>query len=132
MDIQEILEQKIRKLPNGPYVNGLRAVKSHIDAAVRHLERGQREPDEALFTDVIFRCNQAFEGSIKEAYRVLAGKDPGRTTPAEIGKFLASANLLRKKVLDQSRLIVRNGAILRHTTIRSTSTKTRPSLQLSQ
>jgi len=52
-------------------------------------------------TDVIFRCNQAFEGSIKEAYRVLAGKDPKPKTPAEIEQFLASGNLLRKKVLDQ-------------------------------
>jgi hypothetical protein len=101
MNLQEILDQKIRRLPAGPHLDGLRAVKSHIDAGVRHLVRGQKEPDETLFTDVIFRCNQAFEGSIKEAYRVLAGKDPQRTTPAEIEKFLTSANLLRKKVLDQ-------------------------------
>jgi hypothetical protein len=90
-----------KQLPSGPHLDGLIAVKAHIDAAVRHLQRGQREPDETLFTDVIFRCNQAFEGSIKEAYRVLAGKDPQRTNPAEIEKFLASSNLLRRKVLDQ-------------------------------
>jgi hypothetical protein len=101
MDLQDILDQKIKELPSGAHLDGLKAVKSHIDAAVRHLQRGQKEPDETLFTDVIFRCNQAFEGSIKEAYRVLVGKDPQRTTPAEIEKFLASANLLRKKVLDQ-------------------------------
>lgn len=101
MDIQDILDRKIKELPSGAHLDGLRAVKSHIDAAVRHLQRGQKEADESLFTDVIFRCNQAFEGSIKEAYRVLAGKDPQRTTPAEIEKFLASGDLLRKKVLDQ-------------------------------
>jgi hypothetical protein len=101
MDIHEILDQKIKDLPTGPHLDGLRAVKTHVDAAVRHLVRGQTEPDETLFTDVIFRCNQAFEGSIKEAYRVLAEKDPQRTTPAEIEKFLISGNLLRKKVLNQ-------------------------------
>jgi hypothetical protein len=76
-------------------------VKAHIDAAVRHFLRGQAEPDETLFTDVLFRCNQAFEGSIKEAFRVLAGKDPDRVKPYDIEKFLSEGNLLRKKVLDQ-------------------------------
>jgi hypothetical protein len=101
MDIQEILDGKIKALPAGLHLDGLRAVKSHIDAAVRHLLRGQTAPDESLFTDVIFRCNQAFEGSIKEAFRVLAGKDPQHKTPADIEKFLAAGNILRKKVLDQ-------------------------------
>jgi hypothetical protein len=101
MDIQEILDAKIKGMPSGPHDTGLRAVKSHIDAAVRHFLRGQAEPDETLFTDVIFRCNQAFEGSIKEAYRIIAGKNPDRKTPSDIEQFLNDSNLLRKKVLDQ-------------------------------
>lgn len=101
MDIQDILETKIKGLPQGTHTNGLRAVKAHIDAAIRHFSRGQSEPDEALFTDVIFRCNQAFEGSIKEAYRVLAGRDPARERPYDIEQFLSGSNLLRRKVLDQ-------------------------------
>ena len=101
MDIQDIFDRKIRDLPAGLHVDGLRAVKAHIDAAIRHFARGQSEPDETLFTDVIFRCNQAFEGSIKEAYRVLAEKDPQKVRPYDIEQFLASTNLLRKKVLDQ-------------------------------
>lgn len=101
MDIQEIFDDKIKGLPDGPYLVGLRAVKSHIDAAVRHFERAKSEKDEALFTDVIFRCNQAFEGSIKEAYRVLAKKDPTKVRPYDIEKFPVSNEILRKKVLDQ-------------------------------
>ena len=50
---------------------------------------------------MIFRCNQAFEGSIKEAYRVLAEKDPIKVRPYDIEQFLASNKILRKKVLDQ-------------------------------
>ena len=87
MDIHAILDNKITSLPLGIHLDGLRAVKSHIDAAVRHLTRGQKESDESLFTDSIYRCNQAFEGSLKEAYRVLAGEDPQKTTPADIEKF---------------------------------------------
>ncbi len=101
MDVHEVLSRKIKELPVGLHADGLRAVISHIEAAVRHFTRGQNEPDETLFTDVIFRCNQAFEGSIKEAYRVLAAKDPQSVKPYEIEQFLASGNLLRKKVLDQ-------------------------------
>jgi hypothetical protein len=37
VDIQEILDQKIKELPAGSHINGLEAVESHIDAAVRHL-----------------------------------------------------------------------------------------------
>jgi hypothetical protein len=101
MDLQRLLEQKLADLPPGPHQNGLKAVMAHIEAALRHLKRGQADADSSLFTDVVFRCNQAFEGSVKEAYRVLAKKDPQQTTPFQIEKFMASANLLRKKVLDQ-------------------------------
>lgn len=101
MDVQDILDRKIKELPSGPHSDGLRAVKSHIEAAVRHFSRAQSEGDDTLFTDAIYRCNQAFEGSIKEAYRILAEKDPGKKTSAEIEQFLASGKLLRKKVLDQ-------------------------------
>ncbi len=125
MDIQEVLNNKIKSLPAGDHLAGLKAVKLHIDSAVRHLTRGQSDEDETLFTDVIFRCNQAFEGSIKEAYRVLAGKDPQGITPADIEKFLASANLLRKKVLDQFTIYRREWRNPQRTTTRSTSMKTR-------
>ncbi|WP_247413499.1 hypothetical protein [Bradyrhizobium sp. 176] len=53
----EILDQKIKDLPAGPYKIGLKAVMAHIDAAIKHYKRGQSEPDQTLFTDVVFRCN---------------------------------------------------------------------------
>ena len=101
MDIRAILNRKLGEMADGAHTNGLRAVKTHIDAAVKHLERGQREPDETLFTDAIYRCNQAFEGSIKEAYRVLAARDPESKSIHEIEQFLSQGNHLRRKVLDQ-------------------------------
>jgi hypothetical protein len=72
MDLQKILREKIDALPDGLHMKGLRSVKLHIDNAAKHFERGHRESDQSLFTDAIYRCNQAFEGSIKEAYCVLA------------------------------------------------------------
>ncbi|MDB5471167.1 MAG: hypothetical protein JWR84_2727 [Caulobacter sp.] len=100
MDLRQILASKIASLPGGQHQPGLNAVKIHIDAAIRHRERGQQS-DQTAFTDAIYRCNQAFEGSVKEAYRVLAEKNPEQKTPAQIEQFLISGNLLRPRVLEQ-------------------------------
>jgi hypothetical protein len=100
MDVQQILVGKINRLPLGDHTDGLKAVRLHIEAAVRHLLRGQTD-DETAFTDAIYRCNQAYEGSVKEAYRVLAAKNPEKETPANIERFLTTTNVLRQRVLAQ-------------------------------
>ncbi|MBA1140244.1 hypothetical protein [Mesorhizobium neociceri] len=100
MDVHKILSDKIERLPIGDHTEGIKAVLFHIGTAVRHLQRGQAESDESYFTDAIYRCNQAFEGSIKEAYRVLAAENPEKKTPAEIEIFLQNGKLLKKRVLD--------------------------------
>jgi len=100
MDLNAIFHDRLTKLQAGDHLRGLQAVRLHINAAISHHSRG-RDGDATAFTDAIYRCNQAFEGSIKEAYRVLAGKDPSRTTPAKIETFLTEQNLLRQRVLDQ-------------------------------
>lgn len=101
MDIVEKLKTKIASLSQGSHTLGLLAVETHIRCGVRHLTRGERETDETAFTDAIYRCNQAFEGSVKEAYRVLAGKEPHSKTPAQIEEFLTKNQVLRQRVLDQ-------------------------------
>jgi HEPN domain-containing protein len=101
MDILQVLGTKLAQLPVGDHTKGLRAVQIHIEAALRHLKRAQDDADSTLFTDAIYRCNQAFEGSVKEAYRVLAGKAPEKLTPAKIEEFLSSGSVLRQRVLDQ-------------------------------
>ena len=101
MDLVATLRSKIDNLREGDHTAGLQAVLSHIEVAFRHLMRGQSKNDESAFTDVIYRCNQAFEGSIKEAYRVLTGKDPHRKSPFEIEVYLDSNNVFRDRVLAQ-------------------------------
>lgn len=101
VDIVRVLDEKIERLPLGDYTKGLKAVRLHIDAAIGHLRRGEVDGDTGAFTDAIYRCNQAFEGSVKEAYRVLANKPPEKLTPAKIEAFLSSGDVLRKRVLDQ-------------------------------
>ena len=101
MDVMQALREKIDSLPAGLYSPGLKAVQLHVEAAIRHYKRAHAESDQLLFTDAIYRCNQAFEGSIKEAYRVLSKKSPEKKSIAEIEEFLSSGKVLRQKVLSQ-------------------------------
>jgi hypothetical protein len=101
MDILATLRSKIEALPEGEYSGGLRAVLLHIETALNHLSRGQKQDDETAFTDAIYRTNQAFEGSIKEAYRVLAGQDPAKKRPYDIENYLEDNNAFRPRVLAQ-------------------------------
>jgi len=101
MDIFERLTNRIDLLPDGAAKTGLAAVKLHIGTAIRHLDRGEESRDETAFTDAILRCNHAFEGSVKEAYRVLAGQDPKNKTPALIETYMKENDVLRTKVLAQ-------------------------------
>ena len=101
MDLVSALRSKIETLEEGDYTAGLRAVLLHIETAFRHLSRGQENDDETAFTDAIYRTNQAFEGSIKEAYRVLAGKDPNRVRPFDIETYLETNAIFRTRVLTQ-------------------------------
>ena len=100
MDIIKILRDAIDRLPDGDHSPGLSAIMRHISNAIRHFER--REDGESdTFTDAIYRTNQAYEGSLKEAYRVLAAKDPHGKTPNEIEKYLESKKIVRPRVLTQ-------------------------------
>ena len=99
MDLIATLRDRIDALEEGEYIPGLRAVLLHVETAFRHLSRGRKESDETAFTDAIYRTNQAFEGSIKEAFRVLAGKDPAKMTPFEIEAYLEKNGIFRIRVL---------------------------------
>lgn len=101
MNLIEILGRRAEGIPEGAHTRGLKAIVQHAQAAVRHLERGQRDRDETAFTDAIYRTNQAFEGSLKEAFRVLAGQDPDRARPFDIENYFTQQTVLRQRVLDQ-------------------------------
>jgi hypothetical protein len=73
----------------------------HVETASRHLLRGQDQGESTAFTDAIYRTNQAFEGSLKEAYRVLAEKNPEKKNPYEIEVFFERNSVFRQRVLAQ-------------------------------
>jgi hypothetical protein len=101
MDLIATLRSKISALQEGDYSPGLKAIILHIETAFGHLSRGQQKNEETAFTDAIYRTNQAFEGSIKEAYRVLTGKDPDKQRPYDIEQYLEKEHVFRERVLSQ-------------------------------
>jgi hypothetical protein len=84
MDLLDLIRNQVKTLPLGDHQPGLKSVLHHIETAYKHFARGQTDGDESAFTDTIYRTNQAFEGSVKEAYRVLAGRDPQKMRPFDI------------------------------------------------
>jgi hypothetical protein len=104
MDLLDIIRNDISALPPGPHVPGLRGVLRQIETGLAHLDRGRTAPDSTAFTDTVYRCNQAFEGAIKEAYRVLAGRDPGREALVRMEEYLEREAVLRPRVMAQFRI----------------------------
>ena len=101
MDLLDILRSKIDSLEEGNHIPGLKAVLFHIETASRNLLRGQKQNEETAFTESVYRTNHAFEGSLKEAYRVLAGKDPKRERPYDIEQYFEQNQVFRQRVLAQ-------------------------------
>lgn len=101
MDLIATIREKLDRLEDGEHMSGLKAVLVHAESAVAHLRRGHDTSDETAFTDAIYRTNQAFEGSLKEAYRVLADKKPEKKTPSKIEEYLTDKNVFRNRVLSQ-------------------------------
>ena len=126
MDLIEILRERTESLAVGEHTVGLRAVLQHVQAAESHFHRGKSTGDDAAFTDTIYRTNQAFEGSLKEAYRVLAGKDPAKMRPSDIEAFFQNKGDLDDAAFSPSSLATGlSGAIRQRMTIGWTLTKTK-------
>ncbi|WP_195377849.1 hypothetical protein [Klebsiella michiganensis] len=100
MDLLNIIKAKKDSFKGTPSELGLDAVIHHIEVSESHFELGRRN-GEHLYTDAVYRTNQAFEGALKEAYRILKGEDPSKKKPFEIEKYLDSNKVLKEKVLAQ-------------------------------
>ncbi|KKG75488.1 hypothetical protein DU65_07010 [Methanosarcina mazei] len=98
MDLLKLIKEKCDSFSDPEIVQGLGSVTSHIEIAERHLDKGKTGED-YLFTDVVYRTNQAFEGSLKEAYRVLTGNKPEKLTPYKIEQYLEQNSILKERVL---------------------------------
>jgi hypothetical protein len=80
--------------------SGILAVLRHIEIAEQHFHRGREEGESDLFSDVIYRTNQAFEGSLRESYSILAGKDPSKKRAFDLEAYFADNKIFHDRVTD--------------------------------
>lgn len=100
MDILKEIEKQIESIKAEDNSAYLDQIYSHLDRAELYYKQGQN--DEQYFNDVIYRSNQAYEGALKESYKVLAGKteaELSKTTPHKIEAHLKDNNIFRDRVL---------------------------------
>ncbi len=100
MDTIEFLRAKAERLTVLKPKTGIHAVIRHIEIGEQHFQRGRDEGNNDLFSDVIYRANQAFEGSIRESYSILAGKNPGKKKAFELEAYFAKENIFKEHVTD--------------------------------
>jgi hypothetical protein len=100
VDLLKLIKSKTKSFEGTFSKQGLDAVVHHIEISESHFEQGKIN-GEHLYTDVIYRTNQAFEGALKEAYRILSSEDPSKKTPFQIEKHFESNNTLKDRVLSQ-------------------------------
>jgi len=100
MNTLDLLRQKADQIGTRLPKSGITAVIRHIEMAERHFVNARENSDSDLFTDVIYRTNQAFEGILKESYRILAEKDPSKKRPSDIEKYLAEKNIFQPRVME--------------------------------
>lgn len=100
MDILKEIEKQITSIKVEDNSIYLDQIYNHIDRAEKYYLEGQA--DEHYFNDVIYRSNQAFEGALKEAYKVLALKTEDelqKTTPYKIENHFRDNSIFRDRVL---------------------------------
>lgn len=100
MDLLKEIELQIRGIKKEDESTFLDSVYTHIDRAEFYYLQGKKDVN--FFNDVIYRSNQAYEGALKESYKVLAEKtieEVGNKTPNQIEKYLETNNIFRDRVL---------------------------------
>jgi len=100
MDTLEYLRNKAERLSVLLPKSGILAVLRHIEIAEQHFHRGREEGESDLFSDVIYRANQAFEGSLRESYSILAGKNPSKKRAFDLEAYFADNKIFHDRVTD--------------------------------
>lgn len=100
MDILKEIESQITQIKRDDNSAYLDQIFNHLDRAETYYKQGKE--DQHYFNDVIYRSNQAYEGALKEAYKILASKTENeltKTTLFDIENHLANNNIFKSRVL---------------------------------
>lgn len=101
MDIHKKIETQIEEIRADEDSNFIDSLGTHLERAELYYNQGINE-DEQFFNDVIYRANQAYEGALKEAYKILGGKTEKkafRETPNNIEDYFKNNSIFKDRVL---------------------------------
>jgi hypothetical protein len=102
LDILSLIREQILEIKKLSSTTNLDEIILHIERAEFYYIEGKSRGDDHYYTDVIYRTNQAFEGSLKQSYVVLAGKTETqveRKRTIEIEDFFEKNQIFNERVL---------------------------------
>lgn len=102
MDTLNAIKEQITEIRDLSSIVALDKVLIHIERAEFFYHQGSLSGDEHYFTDVIYRTNQAFEGSLRQSYMILAEKSEKKATSTktiEIEDFFETNLIFNDRVL---------------------------------
>lgn len=98
VDVIKLIKEKIDSLGYNENFERLNSVLVHIERAEKYFDIGAKELDEQYFNDVIYRTNQAYEGILKEAYKILTGNNPNRLKTSQIEEHFVNNAIFKERV----------------------------------
>lgn len=103
MDILASIEDQVKEIRKLSTTASVDQIITHIKRAEHYYSLGIKNKDENYFTDVVYRTNQAFEGSLRQSYMILADKTEEETAKkrtVDIESFLSANSIFNQRVLD--------------------------------
>lgn len=100
MDTIKLIRQQIRKLRASEKSMFLESIMLHLERAESYYNLGEKDFD--YYNDVLYRTNQAYEGALKEAFKVLADKSEEeviKESPFKIENFFEVNNIFKERIL---------------------------------
>jgi hypothetical protein len=102
VDTLKSIEEQIKQIRDLSPEVSLERVLTHLERAELHYQSGKETGDDNYFTDVVYRTNQAFEGSFRQSYRILADKteeQSNKKRTVDIESFFETESIFNERVL---------------------------------
>lgn len=102
MDILKSIKEQVKEIKRLSGKYSFEQIITHIERAELYYLEGIEKADDNFFTDVVYRANQAFEGSLRQSYMVLADKTEKQTSVKrtfDIEEYFESNFIFNDRVL---------------------------------
>jgi len=100
MNLTNEIQKRVDSLTRDDAQDGIRAAVKHIKIAEKRYGYGKNKQDEDFFNDAIYRCNQAFEGMLKEAYQVIEEERDHHISIFDIENHLLENQVYTQRVVE--------------------------------